>query len=129
MKRLIPAKTAGILLVASFALLSVFHLLLILRVLPADFVWGGGLDSSPQATRMEIISLVITLVFLLISALKTFRRKPGGRLLVNIGMGIIFLYMVLNVMGNLVSESALEKAIFIPLSLIMCLLALRLLFE
>ena len=49
---------------------------------------------------------------------------PGGA--VRVAMWITFAYLALNVVGNLASSSALEQAIFTPVSIVLALATLRL---
>ena len=47
MKKLISAKLVGNILLAALGVLFIFHILVLLGVLPADIVWGGQITDSP----------------------------------------------------------------------------------
>jgi FtsH-binding integral membrane protein len=129
MKKLISVKFAGTILLIFLALLTVFHLLILFKVIPANIVWGGQIkDPSSNLFLMELIALLVTFVFIIIIAAKI--RKPAKyRKLINVGVWIIFIYFILNIFGNLASESLVEKAIFVPLTLILSFLTFRLAIE
>ena len=129
MKKLISAKLAGTILLFFLALLVIFHLLLIFKVIPADMVWGGQIENtSTNIFLMELIALVLTLVFISIIAIKISKFDKYRRL-VNIGVWIVFIYLVLNSFGNFASEHFIEKTVFAPLTLILSFFALRLAIE
>ena len=126
MKKLISEKLAGTILLIFLVLLTIFHFLIIFE---ADIVWGGQIkDASTNLLVMELIALAITLLFILIIAVKI-RKFDKYRRLVNIGVWVIFIFLVLNTLGNLASEHFIEKIILAPTTLLMAFLALRLAIE
>ena len=129
MKKLISAKLAGTILMAFMFLFIIFHLLVIFNVIPVDIVWGGKLEgTSTNILLMELIALAITLIFIFIIT-KKMSKSGKYRRLVNIGVWIIFIYFILNTLGNLASEDIIEKAVMIPITLAMSFFALRLAIE
>ena len=108
MKKWITAKLAGKTLLLLLILLSVFHLLVVFSIIPSSIVWGGQTgNSTSNLVVLELVSLLITLVFILI-------------------IGVFFL---LNTIGNITSAVIIENLVFGPLTLIMAILALRLALE
>ena len=79
---------------------------------------------------LEIISLLVTIVFIAIIAAKT-GYVQAGRLssAVNIGVWLIFAYLLLNTLGNLASGVSFEKLIFAPITILLALCAFRLALE
>jgi uncharacterized protein YacL len=127
-RRLTGARAAAnVLLVA----LAVFHVLVMLRVLPASAVWGGQASGSPgDLMALEMVGLVVTLLFALIVAAKIgYVRAPRLRRVIGICTWVVFGYFVLNILGNLASASPLEKMIFTPFSVVVSALALRVAIE
>jgi hypothetical protein len=77
-KKLIHAKLAGNILFAALGLLSIFHILVLLKVIPADIVWGGEIQGVPSnLIRLETIALFVTLLFMLIIAAKIGYLQAG----------------------------------------------------
>lgn len=131
MKKLISAKLAGNILLASLGLLFIFHVLVLFRVLPADIVWGGQVgDAQANLVPLEIVALFVTLLFMFIVAVKTGHiklNKFSGS--INFGVWLLFIFMVLNTLGNLASAVSFENLLFAPITLILAFFALRLAIE
>ena len=131
MKRLLSAKLAANILLAALGLLFVFHILVLLRVLPADIVWGGQIQrGQANLITLEIVALIVTALFILIIAAKVGYVEAGRMAgVVNIGVWLIFAFLVLNTLGNLASGVSFENLFAAPLTIILALCALRLALE
>ena len=131
MKKLISAKLAGGMLLAAMGLLFIFHILVLLKVIPADIVWGGRIQGVPSnLVTMETVALLVTLLFMLIIAAKIGYIQAGKLLgAVTIGVWLIFAYLILNTVGNLASGVSFESLIAAPITIILALCALRLAIE
>ena len=118
-------RTTAVALLIGLTALAVFHVLLILGVLPADIAWGGRADrSSPSFLVLEIIGLLVIALFAAVVAAKAgYLKLPGPRRIVDVGVWVVGLYFALNTVGNLASMSGLERAIFTPVSLVLSVLA------
>jgi hypothetical protein len=128
MKNWLSTKLAGKILLVLFGLLVIFHILILFNLLPSNIVWGGQAGNSPSSLRtLEAISLILTIIFALIVAVKIGYIKIGNfRKAINILLWIIFAYLLLNTVGNLASGSSLEKLVFTPITVVAALLVLRL---
>jgi len=95
-------------------LLAIFHVLIILEILPSGIVWGGqAKDSQSNLVTLEIISLVVTLIFVFIIAAKIGYIEAGKfKKVIKGGVWIMFVYFILNIFGNLASSVLIEKMIF-----------------
>lgn len=130
MKRLISVKWAGNLLLISFGLLAVFDILILLNILPSDIVWGGQIKDSAAKFILETIALFITFFFAVIVAAKMDYIKAGKfKKAVNIGVWVIFVYLILNTVGNLASGVSFENLIFAPITVALAFCTLRLTIE
>jgi predicted membrane-bound spermidine synthase len=116
---------------AAFGLLFIFHILVLLRIFPADIVWGGQIrDVQANLITLESIALIVTLLFILIIAARLGYIR-AGRLsgLVNLGVWLLFTFLALNTLGNLVSGVTFESLFAAPLTILLALCALRLALE
>jgi len=131
MNKLISTKLAGNLLLGSLGLLAVFHILVLLRVLPADIVWGGAIqDSSSSLFPLEMISVLITLLLAVIIAAKTgYIKAFRFQTAVNIGVWVVFAILLLSMIANFASGVAFENLIFAPVAVVLVLCAYRLAVE
>ncbi len=128
MKPIIAIKTAGNILLTLFFLLALFHLLIMTGLVPIEIVWGGQVNpTNSERILLELSAIIVLLLFALIIACKVGYLKTikSGKLL-NIGVWIVFFYMALNTVGNLLSGGSIENWIFTPLTAIMALLTLQL---
>lgn len=74
--------------------------------------------------------MLVTLVFAIVIAAKTGYIRVGKfQKAVNIGMWIIFAFLILNTIGNLASSVSFENLIFAPITLVLAFFALRLAVE
>lgn len=129
MKKLISAKLAGNILLFSLGLLLLFHILVLFKIIPADIMWGGQATSTNIIT-LEIIAIVVTLFFGFVIAAKTGYINTGKfAVVVNILVWIIFLFLLLNTLGNLASGVSAENFVFAPVTLVLTLCAFRLAIE
>lgn len=126
MKKLVSAKSAANVLLAAMAALAVFHVLVLVKVLPPDIVWGGRMGDKPgNLVVLETTALLVTLLFALIIAARVgYVRVPRLRKVVLIGAWVVFAYFTLNIIGNLASSALLEKLVFTPISIVLSALAL-----
>jgi hypothetical protein len=131
MKKLISVRLAGNILLVAMGLLLVFHVLVLLGVIPADMVWGGMIQGGQaNLVTLEGMALVVTLLFLLIIAAKTGYVQAGKlSAVVNIGIWLIFVILLLNTLGNLASGVSFENLIAAPITIFLALCALRLAIE
>ena len=118
-------KTAQLILILLFSLSLLFHLLVVLQVIPYAIVWGGRLRTDTDMYRFETVSIIVNLISLAVLMLKSgmlrFRIRPS---FVNGALWVMFALMALNTMGNLYSGNNLERIIFTPLTLISAILLL-----
>lgn len=128
MKALISTKTAGNILLISLGILAIFHILVLLNVVSPEIVWGGQAGNTEVSLlTLEIIALLVTALMAVIVAAKNGYIQAGRfKVAVNIGIWLVFGYLLLNMLGNLASGVSAENFIFAPITLILALCALRL---
>lgn len=128
--KFIPKKlaTTGIIVILSSIL--IFHLLIVIGVIPYDIVWGGKLESEEQMMQLELVSLIInaSLLFAVISYSKDTKKRIKP-VIFKIIFWLMTILFAVNTLGNLLSENILETIIFTPLTLILSLFSLRLALE
>jgi len=131
MRKLISAKLAANILLGIYGLLAISHLLVVARVVPSDIVWGGQIGKSKaNLVTLEMVALVVNAFFVVIVAAKVDYIKVGNfKKFVNILLWIIFIYSLLNIAGNLASSSPTEKMVFMPISIVVAFLVVRLAIE
>ena len=131
MNKLISTKLAGNILLSSLGVLAVFQILVLLRVLPAEIVWGGAIQNSTTSLfPLEIISLLVTLLFAVIIAAKAgYIKAFPFQTAVNIGVWVVFAILLLSMVANFASGVAFENLIFAPIAVVLAFCAYRLAIE
>ncbi len=130
MKKLISIRLASNIIITINTIALLMHVLILLKIMPYDFVWGGLLKSEADLIIFESISIVVQTVFILIIAVKAgYVLKGKFKRTVNIGTWVMFGLMVLNTIGNVVSISGLETMVMTPLTSVLALLVFRLAIE
>lgn len=109
-------------------ILSVFlalHVLILLKIIPYNVVWGGRLKSDKEMYRFEIVSIVLNLFFLFIILVQAsmlaidFPKKTMTIILWS--MTALF---VLNTSGNVISKNKIEQKLFTPITIILTIFSL-----
>ena len=129
MKKSISVKLASNIIITINTLAIFMHVLVLLKILPHDFVWGGRLKSE-DLIIFESISILVQLLFISIIAVKAgYIFKGRFNRTVNVCLWVLFGLMLLNTLGNLASSSGLETIVMTPLTLVLALLVFRLAIE
>lgn len=101
-----------------------FHLSVLVQLVPYRIVWGGRLQSVSNMYRFEAVSLALNAFFLLVVLAKCgvlrLKISPGVFRWVLTGMALLFL---LNTAGNLFSDNNTERLLFTPLTLLLATLS------
>lgn len=127
MKNIITLRFAAVALMAILGAIVVFHLLVISGVIPYQMVWGGRLADRSQMLRFETISILTNLVMLTVVMIRAgFVRLRVHPISIRIALWLMVGLFLLNTIGNLLSNNETEKIIFTPLTVLLCLLSLRL---
>lgn len=127
MKQLISERLAVNSILIILSLIVLFHLSILLELIPFEMVWGGRLKDAAQMRRFETISIIANLVMLAIVAIRGGLLKVRlSRMVPTIALWVMCVLFVLNTLGNLASTNQWERLIFTPLTLVLALLCLRL---
>lgn len=112
-------------LICIFSLTILFHLLVLIKVIPYKMVWGGRLNSDSEMFKFEFISLFINLFFIGIILVKAkIIELSVPDIILKSMLWIMFGLFCLNTVGNLLSKNKLEKLIFTPLTILLAILLL-----
>lgn len=104
--------------------LYVFHALILLQLIPYQYVWGSRLTSEQEMYLCELVSVTaLSLLSLLLLARMKQRPKPtttqGAKKAINAGLWCFVALFALNTLGNLLAETYLEKT-FSVITFAMC---------
>ena len=125
MKTILSKKAAGITLILSLVFLAAFHLLVAVKVLPGNIVWGGTMDEN-SVVKYEFAAFAVTGLLLFFAAAKAgyIHNRIAGKT-ADVFIWIMVVYFAFMIFANLSAKSLTEKVIFIPLSALMFVSSLR----
>ena len=130
MKKLISVKLAGNISIVLMVLLIIFHILIMIGIVPYDIVWGGQIKDDVSLMKFEIFGIATSFLFLVIVLVKVdYLKFTKFRKIIKIAVWIMFVFFLLNTVGNLASGVTLEKLIFTPVTIILSVLIFRLAIE
>lgn len=112
----------------SFVML--FHVFVLVQLIPFQIVWGSRLESVEQMRIFETISLLVNAFFILVISTKAgYSRLKVPAKLIYVLLWCMVILFLLNTLGNLFSNNLTEKVIFTPLTFISALFCFRILRE
>lgn len=127
MKNLLTARIAANGILAIISLTIVFHLMVLLEIIPFTIVWGGRLETKSEMLVFESISLAINLLILAITGIKAGILKISiNPTAIKVILCILSVLFLINTVGNCFSTNVFEKLTFTPLTLILSILCVRL---
>lgn len=106
--------------------LVVFHLLVLLQIIPFDMVWAGKVGNVEEMRPLELTSVIITLLMLVVVSIRAGYLYIGvNKKIVNIILWAMFLFFCLNTIGNMLSTNPFEQMVFTPVTLLLSLFMFR----
>ena len=100
----------------------IFHLCIIIKIIPYEITWGGRLQNDSEMYIFEIISIMINLFLGFVLLMNAGYIKPYFKQsLINIILWIFFILFVLNTIGNILAKTNFEKS-FAALTLVFSIL-------
>jgi hypothetical protein len=126
----INVRLAGSILLLIMCFLAIMNIMILFHVVPYDIIMGGQLKNMAVANIAVSLSLIIIILFSLMIALKlNYITTTRFHKALTIGIWVMFIYFVLNTIGNLASEVKFENFVFAPISIVVSFLTWRLAVE
>lgn len=130
LKNLLTQRAASLGLIAILTSVILFHVLVLVGIIPQDIVWGGRLRTREELVEFELVSIVINFIMVLFVSVRAgiinLSIKP---ILIRVVLWLMVVLFILNTLGNLLSQNDLERIIFTPITLLLFVLSLRLAIE
>lgn len=101
----------------------VFHLLILLQVIPYENVWAGKLSSVNEMYMFETASILINILLITVLLFKgnLVRHRIPERILNHVLWFFVVVFS-LNTLGNLTAKTDFERIVFTPLTLVSAVL-------
>ncbi len=110
--------------------ITIFHVLILVGIVPADIVWGGHIETQADLYRLEAVSISLNLMTVVAvlkhSKLMKLGKQSKGLDMFMTGLGVMFVF---NGFANIFSETLFERLFFTPLILVYAAMTFRLVFE
>ena len=104
-------KNAMIIMLWLLAAVMLFHLSIVLKIIPYENTWGGRLKNDGEMYVFETISLVVNLFLFSILLIKgKYVKEYLSQKVVNIILWFFIILFGLNTVGNILAETNFEKA-------------------
>jgi hypothetical protein len=108
------------------SVVTLFHILVMVGVIPFAYIWGGKLTSKEEMLAFESVSVLINLFMIVVILLKgNFITNNLPVKWLNVIIWIFVIVFSLNTIGNLFAESSLEMIVGGALTFISALLCFR----
>ena len=90
---------------------TLFHLSIILKIIPYEITWGGRLQNDSEMYVFEIISITINIFLGLNLLIKGgYIKQVISLRIVNITLWIFLILFGLNTIGNIIAKTYFEKS-------------------
>jgi len=91
-------------------LIILFHLSIILKIIPYDITWGGRLTNDTEMYIFETISILLNVFLSWVLLMKgNFVKYRFSNQVLNVILWIFFIIFTLNTIGNMFAKTFLEK--------------------
>ncbi len=105
-------------LVALYSVVIVFHICIVLKIIPYNITWGGRLKNDSEMYVFETVSIAINFFLSWVLLMKGgFVKFKFSRKAIRIILWVFVLVFTLNTIGNIFAKTNLEK-FFIVLTFI-----------
>jgi hypothetical protein len=127
MKKLISERLSVNSILVILAVIVLFHIAILIGLIPFDIVWGGRLKEAQQMRRFETVSILTNAVMITVIAIRgAYLQVRIPARIITIALWVMGALFVLNTLGNLASVNPWERLIFTPLTAVLALLCFRL---
>lgn len=97
-------------IISILSIYAVFHIAILLDLLPSNWVWGGKLKSSEMVFLMELVALTITVILICLVLMKNKILKPFfSEMLLKRFLLFFSIYFFLNTIANTLAETNFER--------------------
>lgn len=106
---------------------GLFHLLVLIGVVPDTIIWGGRITDRQKLIVMETVSLIMIVLVGVLSFVHGRMITAGnGSMVLRIVMWVFAALFLANTVGNLFAKTAFERFAFTPVTAVLTFLTLRL---
>ncbi|MEP6627321.1 MAG: hypothetical protein ABJA32_05020 [Ginsengibacter sp.] len=124
--KLISQKHAINSMIGLLSVVLVFHILILIKIIPYAIVWAGKISSLEQMRKLEVVSILVNSFSIIILMLKVgYIKNKIPKNIFNVIIWLLVILFGLNTIGNLFAVSRFEVYFFTPLTFVSTILCLR----
>ena len=117
-------------LISIYSLTIVFHLLVLMKVIPYKIVWGSRLKTDSDMYKLETVSVILNVFFLIvILSISNYVPFTINESVLAVLLWIMSALFLFNTVVNMLSKNRLEKLIFTPVTIVLTVLTIVLIFS
>ena len=118
----------GLLILLSLFLL--LHFSILIKIIPYNLIWGGRLKSEKEMVRFEIFSILINSLFVIVTLTRmSLLTIDMPKNVITYSLCFMTGLFLLNTLGNITSKNKLEQRLFTPITILLAIFSLILLFS
>lgn len=122
----IPFRSAANIIIVISLLVTVFHMLVLFRIIPYGIVWGGRLTSVADMRSFELVSILVNFVLICTVAIRAgYLRWAVSTRTISVVLWAFACLFCLNTIGNLLAKATIETVVFTPITAVSALLCAR----
>ena len=88
------------------SIVIVFHLCIVVKLIPYDITWGGRLKNDYEMYVFEAVSIIINLFLISILLMKgNYLKFHFNEKIINIILWIFFFIFIINTIGNIFAKT------------------------
>lgn len=92
------------------SLVTVFHLCIVVKLVPYKIAWGGRLKNDFEMYVFEAISIIINLFLISVLLIKgSYLKVQMNGKVINTVLWVFFFIFTLNTIGNIIAKTTFEK--------------------
>lgn len=105
------AHTATKIILFILATTVIFHVLIVVKVIPYHIAWGGRLQSDQDMYAFETVSILVNVFLALVLYIKAnYLKLNVPNKLINFILWCFLILFLLNTIGNIIAVTAFEKS-------------------
>ena len=129
-KRLISVWAVRLGIITLLTGVIIFHILVLIQVIPYKIVWGGRLENDTQMIRFESISIALNLLMVGLVAIHAGYLKCSlNKRWIQVGLWAMVILFLVNTLGNMFAINDWERWVFTPLTFLLAVFSIRLAIE
>jgi hypothetical protein len=107
--RFLNKETAIKLMIGMLTIVLIFHVGVIVEIIPYTIVWAGKIDSIDEMRVFEMISILINALLLVVLYIKSYNIKNNiSNRTINFIIWVFVFLFAINTVGNLFARSFIE---------------------